>query len=63
VSQAPFSVRGGRSLSEGQRPRDAQHGSIRGSQDGNNVVVNLDKLYQEDDDEAAWKAAFVAITE
>lgn len=27
--------------------------------DGNNVVVNLDKLYQEDDDEAAWKTAFV----
>jgi nitrite reductase/ring-hydroxylating ferredoxin subunit len=27
--------------------------------DGNNVVANLDKLYQEDDDEAAWKVAFV----
>ena len=29
--------------------------------DGNNVVVNLDKLYQEDDDEAAWKTAFVTV--
>jgi Rieske Fe-S protein len=29
--------------------------------DGNNVVVNLDKVYQEDDDEAAWKTAFVTI--
>jgi nitrite reductase/ring-hydroxylating ferredoxin subunit len=29
--------------------------------DGNNVVANLDKLYQEDEDEAAWKAAFVTV--
>ena len=29
--------------------------------DGANVVVNLDKVYQEDEEEAAWKAAFVAI--
>ena len=29
--------------------------------DGNNVVVNLDKLYQEDEDEAAWKTAFVTV--
>ena len=29
--------------------------------DGNNVVANLDKLYQEDEDEAAWKAAFVPV--
>jgi Rieske Fe-S protein len=29
--------------------------------DGNNIVVNLDKLYQEDEDEAAWKAAFVTV--
>ena len=27
--------------------------------DGNNVMVNLDKLYQEDDDETEWKAAVV----
>jgi nitrite reductase/ring-hydroxylating ferredoxin subunit len=29
--------------------------------DGTNVVANLDKLFQEDDDEAAWKTAFVAV--
>lgn len=27
--------------------------------DGNNVMVNLDKLYQEDEDETEWKAAVV----
>jgi len=30
--------------------------------DGNNVVVTLDKLYQEDEDEAAWKAAVVNLS-
>ncbi len=29
--------------------------------DGNNVVADLDKLYQEDEDEAAWKTAFITI--
>jgi len=29
--------------------------------DGNNVVANLDMLYQEDEDEAAWKAAFITV--
>ena len=29
--------------------------------DGNNVMVNLDKLYQEDDDETEWKAAVVTV--
>jgi Rieske Fe-S protein len=29
--------------------------------DGANIVVNLDKAYQEDENEAAWKSAFVAI--
>jgi Rieske Fe-S protein len=29
--------------------------------DGNNVVVNLDKLYQEDEDEAFWKTAFITL--
>ena len=29
--------------------------------DGNNVVADLDKLYQEDEDEASWKTAFVTI--
>jgi Rieske Fe-S protein len=29
--------------------------------DGNNIVVNLDKAYQQDEDEAAWKVAFVTV--
>jgi len=29
--------------------------------DGNNVMVNLDKLYQEDEDETEWKAAVVTV--
>lgn len=29
--------------------------------DGNNVVADLDKLYQEDEDESAWKTAFITI--
>ena len=29
--------------------------------DGNNVVANLDMLYQEDEDEAAWKTAFISL--
>ncbi len=29
--------------------------------DGNNVIANLDKLFQEDEDEAAWKTAFVTV--
>jgi Rieske Fe-S protein len=45
----------------GRATRNMDRFAVR--KDGNNVVVNLDKLYQEDDDEAAWKAAFVAITE
>jgi Rieske Fe-S protein len=29
--------------------------------DGSNVVVTVDKVFQEDDDEANWKTAFVAL--
>lgn len=29
--------------------------------EGNNVHVNLDKLYQEDDNEAEWKTAFITL--
>jgi len=29
--------------------------------DGNNIVVNLDKAFQEDDNEAQWKAAFISV--
>jgi Rieske Fe-S protein len=29
--------------------------------DGNNVVANLDSLWQQDEDEAAWTAAFITV--
>jgi Rieske Fe-S protein len=29
--------------------------------EGNTVVANLDKLYQENEDEASWKTAFIAV--
>jgi Rieske Fe-S protein len=29
--------------------------------DGNNVVADLDKLYQQDEDESAWNTAFITI--
>ena len=29
--------------------------------DGNNVVANLDSLWQQDEDEAAWDAAFITV--
>ena len=45
----------------GRATRNMDRFAVR--KDWNNVVVNLDKLYQEDEDEAAWKAAFVALTE
>lgn len=44
----------------GRATRDMDRFAIK--RDGNNVVVNLDSLYQDDDDEAAWKAAFVSVT-
>jgi nitrite reductase/ring-hydroxylating ferredoxin subunit len=44
----------------GRATRNMDRFAVR--KDGNNVVVNLDKLYQQDDDEAAWNAAFVSLT-
>jgi Rieske Fe-S protein len=29
--------------------------------DGDTILADFDKLYQEDDDEAAWKAAFITV--
>ena len=29
--------------------------------DGNNIVANLDKLYQEDDNDTEWKTAFIML--
>ena len=45
----------------GRATRGLDRFAIR--KDGNNVVVNLDKLYQEDDNETEWKAAFVNASE
>jgi hypothetical protein len=28
---------------------------------GNNVVVDVDKMYQEDENEPQWKAAFIRV--
>lgn len=44
----------------GRATRDMDRFAIR--RDGNNVVVNLDSLYQDDDDEANWKTAFVSVS-
>lgn len=44
----------------GRATRDMDRFAIK--RDGNNVVVNLDSLYQDDDDEANWKTAFVSVT-
>lgn len=43
----------------GRATRGLDRFAIR--KDGNNVVANLDKLYQEDEDEAAWTAAVVTL--
>ncbi len=43
----------------GRATRNMDRFAVR--KDGNNVVVNLDKLFQEDEDEAQWKTAFVTI--
>jgi len=41
----------------GRATRGLDRFAIR--KDGSNVVVNLDKLFQEDDNESDWKVAFV----
>ena len=43
----------------GRATRDMDRFAVR--KDGNNVVANLDKLYQQDENEADWKTAFVTI--
>jgi len=42
----------------GRATRGLDRYAIR--KDGSNVVVNLDKLFQEDDNESDWKAAVVS---
>jgi len=43
----------------GRATRDMDRLAVR--KDGNNIVANLDKLYQQDENEADWKAAFVTV--
>jgi nitrite reductase/ring-hydroxylating ferredoxin subunit len=54
-----FDAEGNYIKDSGRATRGLDRFALR--RDGNNVVANLDKLYQEDEDEAAWKAAVVAI--
>lgn len=44
---------------EGRATRSMDRFAVR--RDGNNVVVNLDKVFEEDQDAAGWKAAFLAV--
>ena len=44
---------------EGRATRSMDRYAVR--LDGKNIVVNLDKLYEEDQDVALWKAAFIAV--
>jgi Rieske Fe-S protein len=52
-----FDAEGNYIKDSGRATRGLDRFAVR--KDGNNVVANLDKLYQEDEDEAAWKAAFI----
>jgi Rieske Fe-S protein len=55
-----FDPQGNYIKDSGRATRGLDRMAIR--KDGNNVVVNLDKVFQQDDDEAEWKAAFVSLT-
>ena len=54
-----FVADGGYIKDSGRATRNMDRFAVR--KDGNNVVANLDKLFQEDEDEAQWKTAFVTI--
>jgi Rieske Fe-S protein len=43
----------------GRATRNMDRFAVR--KDGTNIVANLDKMYQEDDNEADWNAAFITI--
>ena len=47
------------SFIEGRATRGMDRFALR--RDGDNVVVDLDKLYQQDKDAAEWKAAFIQV--
>ncbi len=44
---------------EGRATRSMDRYAVR--LDGKNIVVNLDKLYEEDQDVALWKGAFITV--
>jgi hypothetical protein len=46
-------------MDRGRATRGLDRFAVR--KDGNNVVVNLDKLLQEDENEAEWKVAFITL--
>ncbi len=54
-----FDAEGNYIKDSGRATRGLDRFTVR--KDGNNVVANLDKLYQEDEDEAIWKASFVTV--
>lgn len=55
-----FDPQGNYIKDSGRATRGLDRFAIR--KDGNNVVVNLDSVYQQDDNEAEWNAAFVSLT-
>jgi nitrite reductase/ring-hydroxylating ferredoxin subunit len=54
-----FDAEGNYIKDSGRATRGLDRFALR--KDGNNVVADLDKLYQEDEDEAEWKASFVTV--
>ena len=55
-----FDIQGIYIKDSGRATRGLDRLAIR--KDANNVVVHLDKAFQQDDDEAEWKTAFVSLT-
>ena len=54
-----FQVDGTYVPNSGRATRGLDRFAVR--KDGNNVVANLDSLWQQDEDEAAWNAAFITV--
>jgi Rieske Fe-S protein len=55
-----FDPQGNYIKDSGRATRGLDRLAIR--KDGNNLVVNLDKVFQQDEDEASWNTAFVSLT-
>ena len=54
-----FDMQGNYIKDSGRATRGLDRLAIR--KDGNNVIVNVDKVFQQDEDEAEWKTALVAL--